>query len=200
MTDGDALLKAIIAHPAEDTPRLVYADWLQEQGQEVRAEFIRVQIDIEAYPPLDIGGGETIPSPKQAAVDLRRRIKELWDQVGGFGVPVGIGTSQVTWRRGFVESLEVTWDSWRDHAEAITKAHPIEKVKLTTWPNPEDRRGWSDDDFRKQLTTDWPGIEFELPPAQEDDTLTDEDEFPSILDPEEVTRVWPFPTILPDEP
>ncbi len=32
-TDGELLLRAILANPAEDTPRLVYADWLQEQGE-----------------------------------------------------------------------------------------------------------------------------------------------------------------------
>ncbi|QEG26448.1 hypothetical protein GobsT_11870 [Gemmata obscuriglobus] len=34
MTDPEeaALLAAIIAAPADDTPRLVYADWLQEQA------------------------------------------------------------------------------------------------------------------------------------------------------------------------
>jgi uncharacterized protein (TIGR02996 family) len=30
MTDADALLAAILAHPDEDTPRLAYADWLDE--------------------------------------------------------------------------------------------------------------------------------------------------------------------------
>src|SRR5437763_1092616 len=28
------------------TPRLMYADWLQEHGRPIRAEFIRVQIEI----------------------------------------------------------------------------------------------------------------------------------------------------------
>jgi uncharacterized protein (TIGR02996 family) len=40
-----ALWHAIRAHPLDDTPRLVYADWLQENGDEARAEFIRVQIE-----------------------------------------------------------------------------------------------------------------------------------------------------------
>jgi uncharacterized protein (TIGR02996 family) len=39
-----ALLAAIIAQPEDDTPRLVYADWLQEHGREERAEFIRAQV------------------------------------------------------------------------------------------------------------------------------------------------------------
>ena len=37
MTDDEALLAAIIADPDEDTPRLAYADWLQENGQSERA-------------------------------------------------------------------------------------------------------------------------------------------------------------------
>jgi uncharacterized protein (TIGR02996 family) len=46
-SDGAALLRAICANPEEDTPRLVYADWLDEQGGEsntARAAFIRLQI------------------------------------------------------------------------------------------------------------------------------------------------------------
>src|SRR5688572_11118603 len=40
---GDALLRAIVANPADDLPRLVYADWLDEHGDPARAEFVRVQ-------------------------------------------------------------------------------------------------------------------------------------------------------------
>ena len=46
MTDRDALLAAIIANPDEDTPRLAYADLIQEAGEEERAEFIRVQCEL----------------------------------------------------------------------------------------------------------------------------------------------------------
>ena len=42
MTDGDALLRAVLLDPADDAPRLVYADWLDDQGDPERAEFIRV--------------------------------------------------------------------------------------------------------------------------------------------------------------
>jgi uncharacterized protein (TIGR02996 family) len=40
----EPFLRAICANPADDAPRLVYADWLEENGAEERAEFIRVQI------------------------------------------------------------------------------------------------------------------------------------------------------------
>lgn len=45
MTDHDALLAAIKACPEDDTPRLIYADWLEENGDAERAAAIRMQID-----------------------------------------------------------------------------------------------------------------------------------------------------------
>src|SRR5262249_22464510 len=44
--EAAALLRAIIANPDDDTPRLVYADWLQEHDDPERAEYIRVQCQI----------------------------------------------------------------------------------------------------------------------------------------------------------
>jgi uncharacterized protein (TIGR02996 family) len=49
VSDEAALLAAIRAHPDEDTPRLAYADWLDEQGgasNSARAEYIRLQIEL----------------------------------------------------------------------------------------------------------------------------------------------------------
>jgi uncharacterized protein (TIGR02996 family) len=43
-SDHDALLRAICEHPREDTPRLAFADWLEENGQADRAAFIRTDI------------------------------------------------------------------------------------------------------------------------------------------------------------
>ena len=42
-----ALLAAICAEPDADAPRLVYADWLQEHGDEEQAQFIRDSIALE---------------------------------------------------------------------------------------------------------------------------------------------------------
>ena len=52
MSSGlQALLAAIVADPADDTARLVYADCLQENGNFTRAEFIRLQIEAERLHP-----------------------------------------------------------------------------------------------------------------------------------------------------
>src|SRR5262245_59139867 len=67
--DEQALLAAVIAHPDEDTPRLMYADWLDEHGQPARPEFIRPQIEATRCPPGD-----------SKAKALRARVVELVKQ------------------------------------------------------------------------------------------------------------------------
>jgi uncharacterized protein (TIGR02996 family) len=55
MTRED-LLRALVAEPEEDAPRLVYADWLEEHGDEGdadRARFIRLQIEAHRLPAFD---------------------------------------------------------------------------------------------------------------------------------------------------
>ena len=46
MTERHAFLLSIKDNPADDTPRLVYADWLEEHGETERAELVRVQIEL----------------------------------------------------------------------------------------------------------------------------------------------------------
>src|SRR4051794_26324308 len=47
MSEQQSLLAAVVADPDDDAVRRVYADWLDENGQPERAEFIRVQIERE---------------------------------------------------------------------------------------------------------------------------------------------------------
>lgn len=53
MTDHDALLRAICTYPDDDTPRLVFADYLDETGDAGRAAFIRAQIELARTPPWE---------------------------------------------------------------------------------------------------------------------------------------------------
>jgi uncharacterized protein (TIGR02996 family) len=43
MTTDDAFLQDILANPEDDTPRSIYADWLDEQG-DPRGEFLRLAV------------------------------------------------------------------------------------------------------------------------------------------------------------
>lgn len=46
MNTAADFLRTIIEKPADDGPRLIYADWLEEQGDTARAEFIRTQCEL----------------------------------------------------------------------------------------------------------------------------------------------------------
>ena len=52
VTDEEALLAAVAAAPLDDAPRLVYADWLQEQGADEEAEYVRAVVAL-SHPPED---------------------------------------------------------------------------------------------------------------------------------------------------
>jgi uncharacterized protein (TIGR02996 family) len=49
--DDRALLSAVLADPDDDLPRLAYADWLDEHGDDDRAEFIRAGVELSHLPP-----------------------------------------------------------------------------------------------------------------------------------------------------
>ncbi len=53
MTIPAGFLSAICADPADDTPRLVLADWLDDNGEAERAEFIRLQCELAKLPAFD---------------------------------------------------------------------------------------------------------------------------------------------------
>jgi uncharacterized protein (TIGR02996 family) len=56
----NVFLEAILEDPDDDTPRLVYADWLQEHVDPERGEFIRVQVELARLPPGDERRGELL--------------------------------------------------------------------------------------------------------------------------------------------
>lgn len=71
MTDHDALYRAMIARPEDDTPRLVYADWLEEHGREEQAEFIRLDCRLEILCPDESEYTELLDRRKELRLWLR---------------------------------------------------------------------------------------------------------------------------------
>lgn len=51
MNEQAAFIRQICEQPEDDTVRLVYADWLDEHGEPVWAEFVRVQVELAKMPP-----------------------------------------------------------------------------------------------------------------------------------------------------
>src|SRR5687767_2099915 len=87
MSDAHALLAAIRAAPDDDAPRLVYADWLDENGQPARAEFIRVQCELA----------------RRESPELRRREAELLTAHHDmFAGPLAAPELRFRFHRGFI--------------------------------------------------------------------------------------------------
>ncbi len=74
MTDEAGLLAAIRDDPESDDLRRIYADWLDDNGQPGRAEFIRVQLELAAMPH----GWPNEHNPRRHALDLRQT-ELLWE-------------------------------------------------------------------------------------------------------------------------
>ena len=78
-TEERAFLAAIRAAPEDDLPRLVMADWLDEQHQPERAEFIRVQCEKDAIPapPREPERGEH-PDVTLDLLEARQVWRKAW--------------------------------------------------------------------------------------------------------------------------
>jgi uncharacterized protein (TIGR02996 family) len=105
MSDEAALLAAIIAHPDEDTPRLIYADWLDEHDQPERAEFIRLQ----CAPDAD-------EAAEDRAAELEERNRAEWLA----GLPQFPGADW-EFRRGFPEYLDIRVQLLLDRYDAFAR-------------------------------------------------------------------------------
>src|SRR5690242_17712150 len=79
MSDRAALLAAICANPDEDTPRLVYADWLEENGQAKRAAVIRKQIEYHRLATADTATNAAERFLSYQYLDATERVK--WAKV-----------------------------------------------------------------------------------------------------------------------
>ena len=121
-TDETEILRTIRAAPHDDLPRLVYADWLEENGRAERAEHIRLQIAAETC-----GDDE----PRRAA--LLRRERQLWRKFAGeWRAELPSSLRQFPFRRGFVlpRDLELTGSQFVCLSSSYLDAAPQWTAKL----------------------------------------------------------------------
>jgi uncharacterized protein (TIGR02996 family) len=137
MTDAKTLYQAILEHPEDDDVRLVYSDWLEENGQAARAEFIRVQIELAKIgrPAKECHFG-AVHNPRLLTPEESRRRKKLQDREQALclehekawaaELPDLKGIEWSHPRRGFVE--EVTAENFRafhTHAARLYDLVPL---------------------------------------------------------------------------
>lgn len=118
-TEAEAFLQRIRAYPDDDAQRLIFADWLDEQG-DPRGRFIRVQLALAELTTA-------APAWKALAVqerDLLAAHRAEWE------APFrGLATGLV-FRRGFVEELNVNARVFLRAAPDLFAAAPVRHVHL----------------------------------------------------------------------
>jgi uncharacterized protein (TIGR02996 family) len=118
MTHDEAFLQAIIEAPDDDTPRLVYSDWLEEQGNNSRAEFIRLQCELARLSEGD---------PRRPTLEARERELLAAYQKEWVG-PFRQWTEAWEFRRGFIDTITARLDVLLDHAEELFRAAPLRQA------------------------------------------------------------------------
>ena len=145
-SDRFAFLRAIAASPADDTPRLVYADWLDDHAisdaDRARAEFIRLSCGLKPKVRITKAEQEWLAANWQRLLPaLLARLKDLGWKPDGFhwkgrrmdlfayeyyrrrDNPLQISFTLEFWR-GFAREVEYTF-GFNDVAAAVVADEPL---------------------------------------------------------------------------
>jgi uncharacterized protein (TIGR02996 family) len=121
VTQEEAFIQDIIAHPDDDAPRLIYADWLDETGdpaKAARAEFIRLQCAREQRRKID---------PDCPDEERERQLLAEFEKVWRSELSPIINTEPFV--RGFVSSISFeTVASFKNFAESALRLAPLTRV------------------------------------------------------------------------
>jgi uncharacterized protein (TIGR02996 family) len=150
LMDDTALLAAIRAEPDDDTVRLAYADWLEENGQPERADFIRCQVrGLEVGPDARNGALTALPTRLWNGT----RVEWVGNAVAAIFSGRGDAESviaEVQFSRGFVRVVTCGLKTWLDIGDEILASNPtLARVLIDTVPL-----------WREALIQRWPGLDF----------------------------------------
>lgn len=142
MSDRDALLAAIIREPAEDAPRLAFADLLDEAGEAERAAYIRYHIRGDPLPPALLDPSPNLEWVPPLPGHTRREGANHVEYLNGDGLAFSLVFS-----RGFVSEVRAPLSALMAHLPAIVRAHPVTRVEVTNKnpignPNDPSLEGW----------------------------------------------------------
>jgi len=134
MIDEATLIRRIFADPNNPGPRLVYADWLEEEGRKDRAELVRFQTALHHNEITEEGTGivrqPTAPEREAMAARVEVLIPLLRNELLAPLESLGINNLHllgyievIRYDRGFVSHVSVDPEIW-EHAEELFNAAP----------------------------------------------------------------------------
>jgi uncharacterized protein (TIGR02996 family) len=120
-------LADILAHPDEDAPRLIFADWLEDHGatesDRARAELIRLQCRMAPLDEFCDERDDLVPREKE----LLEVYREVWQRE----LPKWAQRQCCTFRRGFVAVIDTNAESFtHGGAHQLFQVTPLEGVIL----------------------------------------------------------------------
>jgi uncharacterized protein (TIGR02996 family) len=121
-TPEQAFLQDILANPDDDAPRLIFADWLEEHGDALRAEFIRVQCELARLAEDD----PRLRKLAQRAYRLSLRYEPIWQKT----LPEWTGYLRINLERGFGASVNTTARTFLKLATKAMREFPIQEANL----------------------------------------------------------------------
>jgi uncharacterized protein (TIGR02996 family) len=144
--EREAFMAAILAAPEEDTPRLVFADWLDEQGgteDKAHAALIRAQCR-----------AETLPEGNRDRRKLEREARAILKQYGDrWGKPLKDTRVVKSWtfRRGFLDGVKMSATAFAQNAKKVFDAAPTVRAAYFPDASNEVRRGLAGCEYLARL-------------------------------------------------
>lgn len=160
MSEREQLIAAVLAEPREFTPRLAFADWLDENGDAADREWARlirfprpVTLESHGAGRWQVGWSGQSPDVTAAAYGL----------VEALGIPDEYyTTTRLTVRHGFVESLRLGGWGHVPRVAGVFASHPVRSL-LTAVAEPyrftPPGREW-------QVLWLWRGVDGPISPDQ----------------------------------
>lgn len=145
--EHEAYLRAILERPDDDVPRLLYADWLEKNG-DPRGEFIHLQYKLRRLSEDD---------EQRRTVEARQQQLLNAHQAKWLGPLAAFAGKELSWqfRYGFVEAGELPVRVFLDHAEVIFRHAPLRAIRLFFLYGPgsmlEETRKVSPEIYAEQL-------------------------------------------------
>src|SRR4051794_32638868 len=118
-----AFLQDIVEHPDDDAPRLIYADWLADHGDEDRAELIRLQCRRAEMIVVD--------ADYRSILGRETRLLEQHADRWRAALPKLPGVEWGDFSRGFVDGIRAdSAEALLASAEAVYRAAPVRKLQI----------------------------------------------------------------------
>jgi uncharacterized protein (TIGR02996 family) len=124
-----AFLADILENPDDDTPRLVLADWLEDNGRPERAAFLRCQLEADRLPDYHPRRRTLLDEAerlrRQHGPDWDRLLKELVTETSS-------RTADLFYRRGLPWRVRLSAERWLQAWPAMRPLAPLREVALST--------------------------------------------------------------------